>query len=123
MRGCPTCHGQTPDGVYCVRCGAPLVGADTGAAALERSRHRSEFAAAPGEHRYAPWLVSTLFPHLPRHSERHFYAALAGGGLLLAVLGAFRLFPVALIAAAALMPLLTLLYFHDVDIYEGEPAW
>lgn len=117
MRECPTCHEQTPEGNFCIRCGAPL------SQQLAHSRHRSEFAAAPGENRYAPWLVSTLFPHLPRHSDRHFRVVLLAGTALVIVLGALRLFPVALITAAVLMPLLTVLYFYDVDIYEEEPAW
>ena len=116
MRECPTCGLPTPEGNFCVRCGAP---SDQ---QLGQSRHRREFAAAPGERRYVPWLVSTLFPQLPRHSERHFHAALAAGGALVIVLGALRLFPVGLISAALLMPLLSVLYFYDVDIYEGEPA-
>jgi hypothetical protein len=117
VNNCPTCGLPTPEGNFCVRCGAPL---DHG---LAHARHRQEFAAAPRERRYAPWLVSTLFPQLPRHSERHFHIALAVGAALVIVLGAARLFPVGLISAAILMPLLTLLYFYDVDIYEGEPAW
>ncbi len=117
MRECPTCHLQAPDGSFCVRCGAPL------ATGLDHARRRSAFAAAPSERRNAPWLVSTLFPQLPHHSERHFHAALAAGAGLVIVLGVLRLFPVALISAAMLMPLLTILYFYDVDIYEGQPAW
>jgi ribosomal protein L32 len=117
MRECPTCHEQTPEGHFCVRCGAPLD------QELDASRHRTQFAAAPGENRYAPWVISTLFPHLPRHSERHFRFALILGAAAVIVLGVLRLFPIALITAAALMPLLTVLYFYDVDIYEGEPAW
>jgi hypothetical protein len=90
---------------------------------LVASHHRTQFAAAPGQHRYAPWLVSTLFPQLPRHSERHFRLALVLGGVVVVLLGVLRLFPVALISAAVLMPLLVLLYFYDVDIYEEDPAW
>ncbi len=116
MRQCPTCGLLTPEGNFCVRCGAP---ADR---ELERARHRHEFAAAPGERLYSPWLVSTLFPQLPKHSERHFHIAVATGGALVIVLGILRLFPVGLICAAVLMPLLTVLYFYDVDIYQGEPA-
>ena len=37
------------------------------------------------------------------------------------VLGALRLFPVGLIAGAVLLPLVTLLYLWDTDIYEDEP--
>jgi hypothetical protein len=117
VRTCPTCDQQTPDGRFCVRCGAPLE------AGLTHARHRSEFAAAPGEHRLSPRLVSTLFPHLTHHSMRHFRIALAAGLAVLIALGAARLFPVALITAALLMPLLTGLYFYDVDVYEGEPLF
>ncbi len=117
MHECPTCGEQTPAGTFCVRCGAPL------AAGLHDASSRREFAAAPGERRNAPRLVSTLFPQLPRHSSRRFRDALLLGTLLVIVLGALRLFPVALISAALLMPVLTSLYFYDVDIYEGEPGW
>ncbi|MBV9473126.1 MAG: hypothetical protein JO206_09155, partial [Solirubrobacterales bacterium] len=115
MHDCPTCGQPTPAGNYCVRCGAPQD------LRLGRSRQRRQFAAAPRERRNAPWLVSTLFPQLPRHSERHFHIALAGGAALVIALGVLRLFAIALIGAALLMPLLTALYFYDVDIYEGEP--
>src|SRR5271167_642879 len=100
MRDCPTCGHETPEGNFCVRCGAPL----GGERALARSRSRSQFAAAPGQRRHAPWLVSTLFPQLPRHSERHFHAALLIGGALVVVLAGERLFGVAMISAALLMP-------------------
>ena len=117
MGTCPNCHESTPQGAFCVRCGAPLD------QHLDRPRQRAQYAAAPSEHRYAPWLVSSLFPHLPRHCERHFHIALGVGAALVIVLGALRLFPVALITAALLMPLVTVLYFYDVDIYGREPWW
>jgi hypothetical protein len=87
------------------------------------ARARSQFAAAPAEREYVPWLVSTLFPQLPRHSDRHFRLALFGGAALVIALAAFRLFPVAVIVAALLMPLLTVVYFYDVDVYEESPTW
>ena len=92
-------------------------------AAPSSARARSQFAAAPAEREYVPWLVSTLFPQLPRHSDRHFRLALLGGAVLVVALAAFRLFPVAVIVAALLMPLLVVLYFYDVDIYEQSPTW
>jgi len=52
---------------------------------------------------------------------RDFRVVLLGGAVLVAVLAAFRLFPVSLICAAMLMPVLTLVYFYDVDVYESEP--
>src|ERR1700730_16042961 len=103
MPTCPTCGEPTPEGNFCVRCGAPLD------EELEHAHERTHYAAAPGEHRYAPWLVSTLFPAPPRRSERHFHEALGVGTAVVVVLAALRLFPVALITAALLMPLLTVL--------------
>lgn len=123
MRECPSCHLPTPEGRFCVRCGASLGTPGDAPEPARPARGRSQFAAAPGERRYAPWLVSTLFPQLPHHSERHFRLVLAGGIAVVAALGAFGLFGVALLTAALLMPVLTGMYFHDVDIYEREPGW
>jgi len=116
-RECPSCGQQTPPGHFCVRCGAAL---DEGG---RHARHRAQFAAAPEQGRLAPWLVSTLFPHLPHGSMRDFRIALGAGTAVVVALAALRLFPIAIIVAAALLPLLTLLYFVDVDVYEGEPLW
>jgi ribosomal protein L32 len=114
---CAACGEQTPPGNYCVRCGAPLEGHEG------PSRRRAGFAAAPHEHAHLPMPVSTLYPHLPRASMLGFHAALAGGAALVVILAAFRLFPVALIAAAVLLPLVTLIYLYDIDVYEEEPGW
>jgi len=116
-RECPSCGLGTPPGRFCVRCGAPLDGGPHDA------RRRAGFAAAPGQRRLAPWLVSTLFPHLPHGSMRDFRVALGAGAAVVAALAALRLFPIAMIVAAALLPLITILYFVDVDVYEGEPLW
>jgi ribosomal protein L32 len=114
---CPTCGQPTPPGEFCVRCGAPA------SRALRKPHHRKQFAAAPAQRPLAPWLFSTLFPHLPRHSERHFHVALVTGGVLVAALALGRLFGVALVCAALLMPVLTLLYLYDVNVYGEEPRW
>ncbi|TMC48740.1 MAG: hypothetical protein E6J20_18665 [Chloroflexi bacterium] len=79
------------------------------------------FAAAPHEHPLAPRVVSTLFPHLPRQGHDSFRVLLALGAALIASLALAGLFPVALIASAVLVPLLVVLYFREVDVYEGEP--
>ena len=68
-----------------------------------------------------PRLVSTLFPHLPRGSMASFRISLVFALVVVLVLGALRIVPVALIAAAVSLPLLTLLYLYDVDVYEDEP--
>lgn len=117
MRDCGTCGHATPEGNFCVRCGAPLN------APLGHSRQRAQFAAAPGERRRVPHPISTLFPQLPRHAERGFRIVIVGGAVLIAALAAERLFGVALISAALLMPLITLVYLYDVDVYRESPGW
>ncbi|HEY1593212.1 MAG TPA: zinc ribbon domain-containing protein [Solirubrobacteraceae bacterium] len=115
---CPSCEQTTPEGRFCIRCGAPLADDWEG-----KSRTRSHFAAASHQHVAHPALISTLFPHLPRASQSGFRLALAFGLAVVAGLAALRLFPMALIAAALLLPLLVVLYLIDVDVYEGEPPW
>ena len=115
---CASCEQTTPEGRFCIRCGAPLTDGWEG-----RSRTRSHFAAASHQHVAHPALISTLFPHLPRASHSGFRLALALGLAVVAGLAALRLFPMALIAAALLLPLLVVLYLIDVDVYEGEPPW
>jgi hypothetical protein len=68
-------------------------------------------------------LISTLFPRLPRDSHRSYRLALGLGSVTIVVLAALRLFPVALIAAALLLPLLVALYLVDVNVYGDEPVW
>jgi len=84
----------------------------------ERGGH---FAAAPHEHRLVPHAISTLFPHLPRAGHVVFRGLLATGTALVASLALAGLFPVGLITAAVLVPLLFVVYFHEVDLYEDEP--
>jgi hypothetical protein len=50
-----------------------------------------------------------------------FHGSLAFGVGVVLVLAALRILPVAMIAAAVLLPLLTLLYLYDVEVYEDEP--
>jgi hypothetical protein len=68
-------------------------------------------------------LIANLFPRLPRDSHLTYRLALGLGTATIVVLAALRLFPVALIAAALLLPLLVALYLVDVNAYEDEPAW
>jgi hypothetical protein len=51
-----------------------------------------------------------------------FRIALAAGVAIVLVLGAFRLFPVGLVAAALLLPIVSVMYLYDVDVYEDQPA-
>jgi RsiW-degrading membrane proteinase PrsW (M82 family) len=118
MRDCPACHQPTPDGNFCIRCGHPL-GATPG---VSRQR-RTQFAAAPHEHVAAPRVVSTLFPRLPHGSLVGFRISLVLGTAVVAALTVARLFPVALISAALVLPLLVALYLAEVDVYGAEPFW
>ena len=70
-----------------------------------------------------PKLISTLFPRLPQDSHWSYRLALGLGSAAIVVLAALRLFPVALIAAALLLPLLVALYLVDVNTYGDEPVW
>ncbi|MDQ2984059.1 MAG: PrsW family intramembrane metalloprotease [Actinomycetota bacterium] len=107
---CPSCGQQVPGGNFCIRCGANL--AEGG---------RRGFAAAPNERRLLPATISTLFPQLTRGSMIGFRVALAAGIALVVALELLRLFPLALAAAAVLVPLLVVIYLYDVDEYEDEP--
>lgn len=52
-----------------------------------------------------------------------FRIALALGIGVVLALGALGLFPLALVAAAMLLPVLTVIYLYDVDVYEDQPAY
>jgi RsiW-degrading membrane proteinase PrsW (M82 family) len=115
---CWSCGHEVPSGNYCVRCGASL----PEAAEEPPARGRREFAAAPHESQFLPAVISTLFPQLPRASMATFRVALAIGVAIVVALGLARMFPVAIVAAAVLVPLLVVIYLYDVDVYEDEPV-
>jgi hypothetical protein len=113
---CPRCEHDVPATPYCVRCGEWLID--------DLSAHpsgRRGFTAAPNESRFSPRMISTIFPQLPRADMDSFRASLALGAAAIIVLAIFQLFPLGLVGAAVLVPLLVVLYLWDVDIYEDEP--
>jgi ribosomal protein L32 len=115
---CNQCGNEVPRLEYCIRCGDPLSDEYN---AEGRAAARDRFAAAPNEPVRTIAFVSTLFPQLPRAEMRMFRIAfLAGAGIIL-VLTLLGLYPVALISAAVLVPLLMIMYVYVVDIYEDEP--
>lgn len=115
---CEQCGETVPDLTYCVRCGDPL-GPEQRKG--RQGRVRDTYAAMPGERANSLRLVSTIYPSLPREEIRTFQIALVGGTILVALLGILGLFPVAIAAAAILVPLITIIYVYDVDVYEDEP--
>src|SRR5689334_8626044 len=133
---CDWCHHEVPASNFCVRCGHELGTATDsprgalsgvfsgvqGAPPTSLSGVRRRFAANPDESVLRPSVVTTLFPQLPKPSLAGFRIALLSGLAVVLVLGLLKLFPIALIAAALLMPLLATLYFYDVDVYEDQPV-
>jgi ribosomal protein L32 len=115
---CNQCGNDVPPMQFCIRCGDPL----SDEYSVEgRSDARRRFAAAPHEAIATVALISTLFPQLPRAHMRTFRIAfLAGAGIIVA-LTLLGFYPVALVTAAILVPLLMVMYVYVVDIYEDEP--
>ena len=113
---CPNCGHEVPRGPFCVSCGEPLENAGS----PYPHEHRG-YAAAPHERWFAPHIVSTLFPHLPRAHMWSFRIALASGSTAIIALCAAGLFPLALVIAAILVPFVSAVYLWDVDLYEDEP--
>ena len=116
---CNECQHEVPALDFCVRCGDPLAEEKRAQAAL--TGRRTQFAAYPGEHALGVHLVSTLFPQLPRADMATFRTVLIIGLLSIIGLAGVGFFPLALIAAALLVPLMLVLYVWDVDVYEDEP--
>jgi hypothetical protein len=108
---CHHCGHSVPPLRYCVRCGW----------LQDHAGRRHEFAAHPGEPARALRLFSTLFPHLPQAGYDSFRHAFALGIAVVAVLVIAGLFPLALVAAAILVPVLFVLYFIEADLYERAP--
>ena len=109
---CSSCGQDVPAGRYCVVCGESLA---------DEVAVRRGYSAAPHQRVWTPAPLSTLFPALPRTEMRRFHAAALAGTALMVGLACFRLFPLALVVAAILVPLLTVMYVYDVDVYEDEP--
>jgi hypothetical protein len=116
---CDECHYVVPALDYCVRCGDPL--AEEKQQRAMGSGRRTAFAASPDEHALGVHVVSTLFPQLPKAHMATFRAVLVIGIVVLVGLAGLGLFPLALVAAALLVPLIMVLYVWDVDVYEDEP--
>jgi ribosomal protein L32 len=112
MTQCPNCGNEVPEGNYCVVCGTRL---------SEGGGVRRGFSAAPNQSVLRPAPLSTLFPQLPPAEMNNFYVALGVGTAAMVLLAIFGLFPLAVVAAAVLVPLMTVVYIYDVDVYEDEP--
>ncbi|HUP83976.1 MAG TPA: PrsW family glutamic-type intramembrane protease [Candidatus Limnocylindria bacterium] len=115
---CNQCGNQVPRLKFCIRCGDPLTD-EYAAESVREDRRR--FAAAPQERLNSVAFISTFFPQLPRADMRTFRLAFAAGVAIVVALALLGFYPIALVSAAAFVPLLFVLYLWDVDIYEDEP--
>ena len=142
LRTCEHCGNEVPASRFCIRCGHEHEGGGSalsgisrvpGASAVGRSLSgvlkidptslsgvRRAFAAAPNESVLRPTIVSTLFPQLPRPSMAMFRTCLGLGLATVLVLGLAKLYPVALIAGAVLLPVLVVLYMVDINVFEDQ---
>ena len=141
---CSNCGNEVPDSRFCIRCGHHFEGGTPALSTLSRglsgafqidprslSGVRRAFAAAPEEPVLRPSVVSTIFPQLPRPRMAVFRICLALGIATVLVLGLAKLYPVALVAGAVMLPLLVVLYMVDVNVFEhmslrvigGTLAW
>jgi RsiW-degrading membrane proteinase PrsW (M82 family) len=116
---CEHCGRETPEGHFCAYCGAHLDAADTPHSPTAR---RHAFALNPNEHVYHPGVISTFFPHLSPYRTQQFRWVLLVLALGVLLLVAGRYIPVAIVAAALVVPLLYLIYFYVVEVYENEPV-
>jgi RsiW-degrading membrane proteinase PrsW (M82 family) len=117
MTQCEHCGRDTPDEPFCTWCGAHRVGAT-----VDPRTRREDYAAQSGEHVSQPSIVTTLFPHLPRHRVHEFRWGLAGGLAVVVALVGGGLVVAALLAAAVLVPTLYLVYLYEAQVYRDEPA-
>lgn len=116
---CEHCGRETPEGHFCAYCGAHLPAANTERSATARTH---VFAANPHEHVYQPAIISTFFPHLNPRRTQQFRWILLVLAVIVVLLVAARYIPVAIVAAALIVPLLYLVYFYVVEVYEGSPV-
>lgn len=115
---CPHCGRETPEGHFCAYCGAHLPEANSQHSATTRTH---VYAANPHEHVYQPAIISTFFPHLNPRRTQQFRWILFVLAVIVVLLVAARYIPVAIVAAAMIVPLLYLIYFYVVEVYEDSP--
>lgn len=118
---CPTCSSDNPEvAIYCHRCGTSIrAGAAGGKAGASRS---SNYAVSSSEGVTQLALVSTIMPHTSRRSADNYRWAMVLSGVLILAATALGLLPIAIAAAAFLVPLTYLIYIYDVNLWEDAPA-
>ncbi|HET6937425.1 MAG TPA: hypothetical protein VFI19_02420 [Nocardioides sp.] len=112
---CPTCSSDNPEvASYCYRCGTSLLAGD--------AKRSTSYAvqSAEGVTQFA--LISTVMPHTSRRSADNYRWAMLLAGALILGATALGLLPIAIAAAAFLVPLTYLVYIDDVNLWEEAPT-
>jgi hypothetical protein len=112
---CPTCSTANPEvALYCYRCGTPLRGGAstrTGSYAVQSSEGVNQFA-----------LISTIMPHSNRETADNYRWAMIISAVLIIAATGLGLLPIAVAAAAFLIPVAYLVYIYDVNMWEDAPV-
>lgn len=110
---CPKCSApHAPAARFCSRCGASLAGSG------DRSQH---FAAMPDQPVKVAMMLSTLLPHLSGRNQYTYRRAIALALLASLIAAAVGSLSVSLVLAAVALPAMILTYFHDHNVWRGEP--
>jgi len=112
---CPTCSTESPEvALYCYRCGTSLRGSAStraGSYAVQSSEGVNQFA-----------LISTIMPHTNRETADNYRWAMIISAVLIVAATGLGLLPIAVAAAAFLIPIAYLVYVYDVNLWEDAPA-
>jgi hypothetical protein len=112
---CPTCSSANPEvASFCHRCGTSLVRPG------QAKRVSYAVQSAEGVAQFA--LISTVMPHTSRRSADNYRWAIILSAVLILGATSLGLLPIAVAAAAFLVPLAYLVYIDDVNLWEEAPT-
>ncbi len=111
---CLTCSSVNPEvAAFCHKCGASLRPDASGVRTYA-------VASSEGVNQFA--LISTIMPHTSRETADNYRWAMIISSVLIIGAAALGLLPIAIAAAAFLIPLTYLVYIYDVNLWEDTPA-
>lgn len=111
---CPTCSNPNPDvAVFCHRCGTSL-------RAGSASQRTYAVQSSEGVGQFA--LISTIMPHTNRESADGYRWAMIVSSVFIVGAAALGILPVAVAAAAFMIPVAYLVYIYDVNLWEDAPV-
>src|SRR5687768_12350398 len=114
---CPECSSENPEvAQYCYLCGHALRRADS-------SKHgrNNSYVVQSSESVNQMALISTIMPHTNRDVADGYRWALIATATLVLGLTLAGLLPMAIAAAAFMVPVTYLFYIYDVNLWEDAP--